>query len=113
MVANGVPSSKISIRSFGEECPAVPNATTEDEMQQRLSSSAQVRKYSQAIDRESAREMLTADGFILLTRTQPVRYAIERAERNGTSLGQEYFATEPFAAGLARAYADLGFVPGG
>lgn len=44
----------------------------------------------------TAREMLTDDGFILLTRTQPVRYAIERAEQNGTSLGEEYFATESF-----------------
>ncbi|WP_066517128.1 class I SAM-dependent methyltransferase [Curtobacterium ammoniigenes] len=44
----------------------------------------------------AAREMLTEDGFILLTRTQPVRYAIERAENNGTSLGEEYFATEAF-----------------
>jgi SAM-dependent methyltransferase len=44
-----------------------------------------------------AREMLTEDGFILLTRTQPIRYAIERAEQNGTSLGEEYFATESFA----------------
>jgi SAM-dependent methyltransferase len=43
-----------------------------------------------------ARDMLSEDGFILLTRTQPVRYAIERAEQNGTSLGQEYFATESF-----------------
>lgn len=45
----------------------------------------------------TAREMLTDDGFILLTRTQPVRYAIERAEQNGTSLGEEYFATDSFA----------------
>jgi len=44
-----------------------------------------------------AREMLTEDGFILLTRTQPIRYAIERAEQNGTSLGEEYFATASFA----------------
>lgn len=44
----------------------------------------------------TAREMLAEDGFILLTRTQPVRYAIERAEQNGTSLGEEYFATESF-----------------
>ena len=43
-----------------------------------------------------ARDMLTHDGYILLTRTQPVRYAIERAEENGTSLGEEYFATESF-----------------
>jgi len=44
-----------------------------------------------------ARDMLAEDGYILLTRTQPIRYAIERAEENGTSLGEEYFATEPFA----------------
>jgi SAM-dependent methyltransferase len=46
---------------------------------------------------QTAREMLSEDGFILLTRTQPIRYAIERAEENGTSLGEEYFATESFA----------------
>lgn len=45
----------------------------------------------------SARSLLADDGFILLTRTQPVSYAIERAEANGTTLGQEYFATEEFA----------------
>ncbi|AMM21437.1 hypothetical protein AX769_16485 [Frondihabitans sp. PAMC 28766] len=40
-----------------------------------------------------ARRMLAPDGFILLTRTQPVRYALERAEQNGTTLGEEYFST--------------------
>jgi SAM-dependent methyltransferase len=40
----------------------------------------------------AARTMLTDDGFILLTRTHPIRYALERAERNGTSLGEEYFS---------------------
>ena len=45
----------------------------------------------------TAREMLTEDGYVLLTRTQPIRYALERAEQNGTTLGEEYFATEPFA----------------
>lgn len=44
----------------------------------------------------TAREMLTTDGVILLTRTQPIRYALERAEQNGTSLGEEYFATRSF-----------------
>jgi SAM-dependent methyltransferase len=44
-----------------------------------------------------ARDLLADDGYILLTRTQPVRYAIERAEENGTTLGEEYFATESFA----------------
>lgn len=37
-------------------------------------------------------QLLAKDGFILLTRTHPVRYAVERAERNGTSLGEEYYA---------------------
>lgn len=44
-----------------------------------------------------ARDMLTDDGFILLTRTQPVRHAIERAEQNGTTIGEEYFTTAPFS----------------
>lgn len=44
-----------------------------------------------------ARDLLTDDGFILLTRTQPVRYAIERAEQNGTTLGEEYFNTASFS----------------
>lgn len=39
----------------------------------------------------AARSMLTDEGFIVLTRTQPIRYARERAEQNGTSLGEEYF----------------------
>ncbi|HVX44855.1 MAG TPA: class I SAM-dependent methyltransferase [Mycobacteriales bacterium] len=45
----------------------------------------------------TARTMLAEDGFILLTRTQPIRYAIERAEQNGTSVGEEYFSTDPFS----------------
>ena len=44
---------------------------------------------------QAARTMLSDDGFILLTRTQPIRYAVERAEQNGTSLGEEYFSTAP------------------
>lgn len=35
----------------------------------------------------AARALLAPDGFILLSRTQPIRYAVERAEKNGTSLG--------------------------
>jgi SAM-dependent methyltransferase len=45
----------------------------------------------------SARRMLAEDGFIVLTRTHPVRYAVERAEQNGTSLGEEYFSTGSFS----------------
>jgi len=46
---------------------------------------------------QMARRMLTTDGFILLTRTQPIRYALERTERNGTSLGEEYFNSGDFS----------------
>ncbi|MFT4163791.1 MAG: class I SAM-dependent methyltransferase [Microlunatus sp.] len=43
----------------------------------------------------TARSMLTDGGFILLTRTQPIRHAVERTEKNGTSLGEEYFSAVP------------------
>ncbi len=36
--------------------------------------------------------MLNQDGFILLTRTQPIRYALERAEQNGTTSGEAYLS---------------------
>lgn len=45
---------------------------------------------------QAARAMLADGGFILLTRTQPIRYAVERAEQNGTSLGEEYFSAAPY-----------------
>lgn len=44
-----------------------------------------------------ARSMLTDDGFILLTRTQPIRYALQRAEQNGTTISEEYFSSEQFS----------------
>ena len=44
----------------------------------------------------AARAMLNRDGFILLTRTQPIRYAVERADRNGTTLGEEYFSSADY-----------------
>lgn len=46
---------------------------------------------------KTACSMLTDGGFILLTRTNPIRYAIERSEENGTSLGEEYWSTESFS----------------
>jgi hypothetical protein len=45
---------------------------------------------------QAARAMLADDGFILLTRTHPIRYAVERAEQNGTSLGEEYFSQDSY-----------------
>ncbi len=47
---------------------------------------------------KAARALLSHGGFILLSRTQPIRYALERAERNGTSLGEEYFSDRPFTS---------------
>jgi len=44
-----------------------------------------------------AQALLADDGFILLSRTQPIRYALERAEQNGTSLGEEYFTSRQFS----------------
>jgi SAM-dependent methyltransferase len=46
---------------------------------------------------QAARAMLADDGFILLTKTQPIRYAVEQAEQNQTSLGEEYFSTARFS----------------
>jgi SAM-dependent methyltransferase len=46
---------------------------------------------------QAAREMLADDGFIVLTKTQPIRYAVESAELNQTSLGEEYFSTARFS----------------
>jgi 2-polyprenyl-3-methyl-5-hydroxy-6-metoxy-1,4-benzoquinol methylase len=40
--------------------------------------------------------MLTEDGFIVLSRTQPIRYALERAQHSGRSLGEEYFSSSNF-----------------
>lgn len=46
---------------------------------------------------QAARAMLADDGFILLTRTHPIRYAVERAEQYGTSLGEAYFSGAPYS----------------
>jgi SAM-dependent methyltransferase len=45
---------------------------------------------------QAARAMLGDNGFILLTKTQPIRYAVEQAEQNETSLGEEYFSAAPY-----------------
>jgi DNA helicase HerA-like ATPase len=55
---SGVPTSPFATRLIPPSSRMGP--LTDDELQQRLSSSTQVRKYATAIDRESAREMLSA-----------------------------------------------------
>jgi SAM-dependent methyltransferase len=44
----------------------------------------------------AARRHLTDGGFIVVARSHPIRFAVERAEKNGTTIGQEYFSTEPY-----------------
>ena len=44
----------------------------------------------------AARDLLADDGFIVLTRTQPIRHAVEQSELNGTPLGDEYFSRASF-----------------
>ena len=55
--ASGVPTPPFATRMIPPAARMGP--LTDAEMQQRLASSVQVREYAQAIDRESAREMLT------------------------------------------------------
>jgi hypothetical protein len=55
---SGVPTPPFATRMIPPASRMGP--LTDDELQQRLSSSAQVRKYAKAVDRESAREMLAA-----------------------------------------------------
>ena len=55
---SGVPTPPFATRMIPPASRMGP--LTDDEMQQRLASSAQVRKYAKAVDRESAREMLAA-----------------------------------------------------
>ncbi|RCK68655.1 class I SAM-dependent methyltransferase [Desertihabitans brevis] len=43
-----------------------------------------------------ARHLLADGGRILVQRSHPIRFAVERAQANGTSLGEEYYSTEPY-----------------
>jgi SAM-dependent methyltransferase len=45
----------------------------------------------------AARDRLSANGFMVVVRSHPIRFAVERAKKNGTLLGQEYFTTEPYS----------------
>ena len=44
-----------------------------------------------------ARDLLAPGGQILVQRSHPIRFAVEQAEANGTSLGEEYYSTERYA----------------
>ena len=44
-----------------------------------------------------ATNVLAPDGQILVQRSHPIRFAVERAQANGTSLGEEYYSTQPYA----------------
>jgi DNA helicase HerA-like ATPase len=58
LAPNGVPTQPFATRLIPPASRMGP--LTDDELQQRLASSAQVRRYATAVDRESAREMLSA-----------------------------------------------------
>jgi hypothetical protein len=58
LAPNGVPTPPIATRLIPPASRMAP--LSETEMTQRLTASAQVREYAQAVDRESAREMLAA-----------------------------------------------------
>jgi SAM-dependent methyltransferase len=45
----------------------------------------------------AARALLADDGFMVQTKTQPIRYAVEQAEQKGTTLGEEYFSAASFS----------------
>ena len=53
----------------------------------------------------AARDRLSAEGFIVVVRSHPVRFAVERAKKNGTSLGRSTTPLSPTptpAAGTSR-----------
>jgi SAM-dependent methyltransferase len=45
----------------------------------------------------TARKHLSSDGFMVVARSHPIRFAIERSEKNGTTMGEEYYSTEPYS----------------
>jgi SAM-dependent methyltransferase len=44
-----------------------------------------------------ARDHLASEGFMVVARSHPVRFAVERSGKNGTTLGEEYFSAEPYS----------------
>ena len=44
-----------------------------------------------------ARDLTAPGGRIVVQRSHPIRYAVERSEANGTSLGAEYYSTAPYS----------------
>jgi uncharacterized protein len=73
---SGVPTPPFATRLIPPASRMGP--LTDDELQQRLASSAQVRKYATAIDRESAREMLSARAAAAAPAADDVREAGEQ-----------------------------------
>jgi SAM-dependent methyltransferase len=41
-------------------------------------------------------DVLRPDGLLVVTRAHPIRFAVERAERDGIELGDAYHSTEPY-----------------
>jgi SAM-dependent methyltransferase len=45
----------------------------------------------------TARDHLSSGGFMVVARSHPIRFAVERSEKNGTTIGEEYYSTEPYS----------------
>ena len=45
----------------------------------------------------TARNHLSSDGFMVVARSHPIRFAVERSEKNGTTMGEEYHSTEAYS----------------
>ena len=50
----------------------------------------------QARTLRAAHDVLRPDGLLVVTRAHPMRFAVERAERDGIELGDAYHSTEPY-----------------
>ena len=45
----------------------------------------------------TARNHLSSDGFMVVARSHPIRFAVERSEKNGTTMGEEYYSAEAYS----------------
>ena len=45
----------------------------------------------------TARDHLSSGGFMVVARSHPIRFAVERSEKNGTTIGEEYYSTEAYS----------------
>jgi hypothetical protein len=90
---SGVPTSPFATRMIPPSSRMGP--LTDDEMQQRLSSSTQVRKYSTAVDRESAREILEERATAAATQNQQAEEDAEEQREQRAPASRTRTTKEP------------------